>query len=73
MVLLMPEDKHATQEGLSEVLSEYYNSPGRLAIFRRKFGSVVRRNEEDPAAFATDSGGLGFRGCRPEGPDPDGP
>ena len=74
VTLLMPEDKHATQEGLSEVLSEYYNSPGRLAIFRRTFDSVVRRDEEDPAAFATEnSGSSWFWGCRPEGPDPDGP
>ena len=78
VALLMPDDKRAIREGLSEVLSEYYNSPGRLAIrrkFRRKFDSVVRRDEEDPAAFATDSGNSGFRGCRPEGSEleePDG-
>ena len=40
VALLMPEDKRDSREGLSEVLSEYYNSPGRLAIFMRKFDSV---------------------------------
>ena len=62
MALLMPEDKHATRDGLLEVLSEYYNSPGRLAIFRRKFDSVVRRNTEDPGAFATELEILAVRG-----------
>ena len=52
MALLMPEGKHTTREGLLLGLSEYYNYPGRLAVFRRKFESVARRDGEDPAAFA---------------------
>ena len=58
VALLMPEDKRATRDGPSEVLSEYYNSPGRPAIFKRKFDSVAR--EEDPAAFATQLAVRGF-------------
>ena len=36
----MPEGERATREGLSRGLSDYYNSLGRLAAFRRKFESV---------------------------------
>ena len=43
VALLMLEGEHANREGLSQGLSNYYNSPGRLAVFRRKFGSVTRR------------------------------
>ena len=35
-------------------LSKYYNSPGRLAVIKRKFDSVTRRAEADPATFATE-------------------
>ena len=42
MALLMPEGERATREGLSRGLSDYYNSPGRLAAFRRKFESATR-------------------------------
>ena len=38
---------------VSKTLSENYNSPGRLAIFRRKIDNVSRRDGEDPASFAT--------------------
>ena len=69
---MMPEGKRATREGLSQGLSEYYNSPERLAVFRRKFDSVVRQDGKDPAAFATKLEILAFRACRPAGPDPDG-
>ena len=48
VALLMPEGERATGEGLSQGLSEYYNSLGRLAVFRRKFDSVARREGEDP-------------------------
>ena len=40
VALLMPEGEHATLEGLSQGLSSYYNSPGRLAVFRRRFDSM---------------------------------
>ena len=64
VVLLMPEGERATQEGLSQGFSEHYNSPGRLAVFRRKFDSVARREGEDPAAFATELEILVVRGFR---------
>ena len=51
MALLMPEDQHDSPEGLTKALSEYYNSPGRLAIFRRKFDNVSRQDGEDLASF----------------------
>ena len=54
MALLMPEDQRDSPEGLSKALSEYYNSPGRLAIFRRKFGNVSHRDGEDHASYATE-------------------
>ena len=38
--------------GLSGALLEYYNSPGRLAIYRRKFENVIRREEQDLSVFA---------------------
>ena len=53
VALLMPEHQRNSLEGLSKALSEYYNSLGRLAIFRRKFDHVSRRDGEDPASFTT--------------------
>ena len=50
------------QKRRSKVLSEYYNLPGRLAIFRRKFDNVNRRDGEDPASFATELEILAVRG-----------
>ena len=35
VALLMPEEEREKWEDLSNGLSEYYNSPGRLAVFRR--------------------------------------
>ena len=43
MALLLPEDQLDSPEGLSKALSEYYNSPGRLAIIRRTFDNGMRR------------------------------
>ena len=54
VALLKPEGERANREGLSQGLSNYYNSPGRLAVFRRKFESVTRRTGVDPATFATE-------------------
>ena len=53
VALLMPEEERAKWKGLSQDLSDYYNSPGRLAVFRRQFKSVTRRPGMDPATFAT--------------------
>ena len=43
-------------------ISEFYNSPGRLAVFRRRFESACRRPGVDPATFATKLGILAVRG-----------
>ena len=43
-------------------LSEYYNSPGKLAVVRRRFESAIRRPGMDPATFATELGTLAARG-----------
>ena len=45
VTLLMPEGERANWEGLSQGLSDYYNSPGRLAEFRRQFESATRRTK----------------------------
>ena len=58
----MPEGERANREGLSQGLSNYYNSPGRLAVFRRKFESVTRRSGMDPATFAMELEILAVRG-----------
>ena len=47
---------------LSNGLSEYYNSPGRLAVVRRRFESASRRPGMDPATSATELGILAVRG-----------
>ena len=53
VVLLMPDGERANREGLSQGISNYYCSPGRLAVFRRKFESVTCRTGADPATFTT--------------------
>ena len=50
----MQEDERANWKCLSQGLSGYYYSPGRLAVFRRQFESATRRLEMDPATFATE-------------------
>ena len=62
IALLMPEGERANWECLSQGLSDYYNSPGRLAVFRRRFESTTRRPEMDPATFATELQTLAVRG-----------
>ena len=42
------------------LLSAYYNTPGRLAVFRPQFENAHRR--PDPATFATELGILALRG-----------
>ena len=42
--------------------SDYYNSPRRLAVFRRRFENASRRPGADPATFATELGILAVRG-----------
>ena len=40
----------------------YYQSPGRLAVLRRRFESAFRRPGLDPATFATELGILAIQG-----------
>ena len=62
VALLMPEGERANREGLSQGLSDYYYSPGRLAVFQRQFESATRRTGMDPATFATELEILAVRG-----------
>ena len=62
VALLMPEGERANWESLSQGLSDYYNSPGRLAVFRRQFESATRRPGMDPATYATELEILAVRG-----------
>ena len=62
VALLMPEGERANREWLSQGLSNYYYSSGRLAVFRRKFESVTRRTGADPATFTTELEILAVRG-----------
>ena len=62
VALLMPKGEREKWECLLNGLSAYYNSPGRLAVFRRRFESVIRRPGMDPATFATELGILAVRG-----------
>ena len=68
MALLMPEGERATREGLSRGLLDYYNSPGTLTAFRRKFESVTRREGEDPVTFAMELVILAVQGFGDMGP-----
>ena len=43
-------------------LSDYFNSPGKLAAVRRRFESASRRPGVDPATFATELGILAVSG-----------
>ena len=62
VALLVPEEEREKWRGLSNGLLEYHNSPWRLAVFRRRFESAIRRPGVDPATFATDLGILAVRG-----------
>ena len=61
VALLMPVEEREKWEDLSNRLTEYYNSPRRLAVFRRQFESASR-HPVDPATFATELGILAVRG-----------
>ena len=47
---------------IADELSAYYNTPGRLAVFRRRFENAHRRPGSDPVTFATELGILALRG-----------
>ena len=62
VAMLMPVEEREQWKDLANGLSEYYNSPGRLAVVRRRFESASRRPGVDPATFATELGILAVRG-----------
>ena len=62
VALLMPVKERERSKDLVDGFSEYYNSPGRLAVVRRRFESVSRRPGVDPATFATELGILAVHG-----------
>ena len=62
VALLLPKETREIWMGLVDGFSAYYSSPGRLAVFRRRFESAFRRPGIDPATFATELGILTLRG-----------
>ena len=62
VALLMPDKIRERWKDLVTGLSEYYTTPGRLAVFRRQFENAYRRPGMDPATFATELGILAVRG-----------
>ena len=59
MALLLTKEKRGSWTGLVSGLSAYYQSPGRLAVLRRRFESAFRSG---PATFATELGILAIQG-----------
>ena len=62
VAMLMPVKERDRWKDLVDGLSEYYNSPGRLAVVRQRFESASRRSGVDPATFATELGILAVCG-----------
>ena len=52
VALLVPESRRVVPGLLVKSLSDHYNSPGRLAEYKRRFQRVVRRRGDDPSIFA---------------------
>ena len=62
VALLMPVEEREQWTALARGISNYFNSPGRLAAVRRRFESASCRQGVDPATFATEPGILAVRG-----------
>ena len=62
VALLMPDKIRERWNDLVTSLSEYFNTPERLAVVRRQFENARRRPGLDPATFATELGILAVRG-----------
>ena len=62
VALLLTREKRESWTGLVSGLSACYQSPGRLAVLRRRFESAFRRPGLDPATFATELGILAIQG-----------
>ena len=52
VVLLIPESQRMLPGFLMNSLSDHYNSPGRLAEYKRQFQRAFRRPGDDPSIFA---------------------
>ena len=61
VALLMPDRIRERWKDFMDELSAYYNTPGRLAVFRRQFENARRHPGLDPATFATELGILALR------------
>ena len=62
VALLLPDRIREHWKDFVDKLSTYYNTPGRLAVFRRQFENAHRHPGLDPATFATELGILALRG-----------
>ena len=62
VALLMLNRNRECWKDIADELSAYYNTPGRLAVFRREFENAHRRPGSYPATFATKLGILALRG-----------
>ena len=62
VALLVLNRNRECWRAIADELSAYYNTPGRLAVFRRRFENAHRRPGSDPATFATELGILALRG-----------
>ena len=52
VALLVPESQRLLPGLLVKSLSDHYNSPGRLAEYKRQFQRAFRRPGDDPSIFA---------------------
>ena len=62
VAFLMPVQERERWTAFVRGLSDYFNSPGRLAAVRRRFESVIFHLGVDPATFATELGVLAMQG-----------
>ena len=69
VALLLTKEKRESWTGLVSGLSAYYQSPGRLAVLRRRFESAFRRPGLDPATFATELAIQGFEDMKEQARD----
>ena len=62
VALLMPDRIRERWKDFVDELSAYYNTLGRLAVFRRQFENAHRHLGLDPANLAAELGILALRG-----------
>ena len=61
VALLVPAPRRVLSGVLLDVLTEHYNSPGRLADYRRRFERASRMPGDDPSVFAVELETLAMR------------